>query len=649
MQEATHIMRGAMDADDLPTTLDRAAAMLSELGDAKHHHHSHSHHDHRHGHGKGGTSTSTAIMSPKHYYEIHMLAMEELPNIEEYLVSLSSGPSPRYTMKDLYEITQYTSRAVSRLYLQICAGSALIRSGEEDAPVVLNDLIQAVKCVQCPIRGLFLRDYLLKAVRDKLPDEVEQDDTPVPAPLPVQQDQSNDANPHGFEDVIITEGQQQQQQSQALNNLMGDLTVNMNSSNGFLADNITPNNQEEKIQEDNSHIIARANSHSSQALTSRVKDSYQFVLANFIEMNKLWVRIQHLPSDSKDKGTKRRRERERNELRMMVGTNLVRLSELEGVTSAIYGTVILPRILDQITACRDPLAQAYLMDCIIQVFPDEFHIQTLEVVLSVCPKLREKVNIRTILQSIMDRLSNYYADELLLNDEEDTEGVKTSVMLDSFEMFDECIQSVLQGRGSKINAKEVIRLESSLLDFSLKCYPGRMDHINRCLGACASCLRGEGASQGVIAGQSGAITPIPMDEMAVKELEKLLSLPLQTMGLNILDLDQYSELLAFLPIDHRKRVGLELLSVLYSSGEKMSSLPEIEHLFTIISPLIRTETNTGQTSDNLSPQALVEKESISKLIHLLYNEDTDAHFEILNFVKKYLFSYEVIDIYFWTN
>mmetsp|Transcript_3158 Transcript_3158/g.4613 ORF Transcript_3158/g.4613 Transcript_3158/m.4613 type:complete len:1282 (-) Transcript_3158:2285-6130(-) len=626
MQEATHIMRGAMDADDLPTTLDRAAAMLGELGDPKHHHHHH-HSQNSHSH---SSSSSSAIMSPKHYYEIHMLAMEELPNIEEYFLSLSSAHSPRYTMKDLYEVTQYTSRAVPRLYLQICAGSALIRSGEEDATVILNDLIQAVKCVQCPIRGLFLRDYLLKAVRDKLPDEVEQSDGPN------QQEEVKEvsADVNEFEDVKITETPAAATTNTALANLMGNLTMNMNNNDGFLADNLSPETQETKIPDHRSNFasVNASVNDTTQTLTGRVKDSYQFVLANFIEMNKLWVRIQHLPGDAKNKDTKRRRERERNELRMMVGTNLVRLSELEGVTSAIYGTVILPRILDQIVACRDPLAQAYLMDCIIQVFPDEFHIQTLEVVLSVCSKLRDKVNIKTILQSIMDRLSNYYADELLLNDEEDTEGVKTSVMLDSFEMFDECIRSVLQARGAKITAKEVIRLEASLLDFSLKCYPGRMDYINRCIGVCASCLRGEGTSNVFNTTEPVVATPLLMDDVAVKELETLLSLPLETMGLNILDLDRYSELLEFLPMEHRKRVGLELLGVLYSSGEKMSDLPEIEHLFAIISPLIQDK------SGYASPQSLNEKESVSKLIHLLYNEDTDIHFEILNFVKKYLFS-----------
>lgn len=358
-----------------------------------------------------------------------------------------------------------------------------------------------------------------------------------------------------------------------------------------------------------------------------VKDSYEFVLSNFIEMNKLWVRIQHMPGDSKTKEMRRQRERERNELRMMVGTNLVRLSELEGVTSAIYGTVILPKILDQIVACHDPLAQAYLMDCIIQVFPDEFHIQTLEVILSVCPKLREKVNIRTILQSIMNRLANYYADELLLNDEEDTEGVKMSVMMDSFSMFDECIKSVLDARGVKLTAREAVRLESALMEFTLKCYPSKLDYMDRCLEVCASALRGEG-NHGIITASgvhvNAPLAPIPLDDRAIEELEKLLMLPLEELALGVLELRHYSQLLALLPIENRKKLAITLLKVLGTSGEKISSVGELHELFSIITPLMTS--SEGNKSNE-------EQALIAKIYRVMFHEDTDVHFEILSHAK----------------
>ena len=56
---------------------------------------------------------------------------------------------------------------------------------------------------------------------------------------------------------------------------------------------------------------------------------------NFAEMNKLWVRMQH-QGHSRDK---ERREREREELRILVGTNLVRLSQLETVNLDKYRKV----------------------------------------------------------------------------------------------------------------------------------------------------------------------------------------------------------------------------------------------------------------------------------------------------------------------
>jgi vacuolar protein sorting-associated protein 35 len=44
--------------------------------------------------------------------------------------------------------------------------------------------------------------------------------------------------------------------------------------------------------------------------------------------------------------------------------------------------------LEQVVNCKDELAQFYLMECIIQVFPDEYHLQTLETLLGACPQLQ---------------------------------------------------------------------------------------------------------------------------------------------------------------------------------------------------------------------------------------------------------------------
>ncbi|GAA6060803.1 hypothetical protein JCM10212_000576 [Sporobolomyces blumeae] len=138
-----------------------------------------------------------------------------------------------------------------------------------------------------------------------------------------------------------------------------------------------------------------------------LQDSIGFVLTNFIEMNKLWVRLQH-SGLSRDRD---RRELERRELRILVGTNLVRLSQLDGVDLEMYQRTILPSVLEQVVNCKDVIAQEYLMEVVIQVFTDDFHLRTLGPFLSATAQLHPKVNIKSIVIALIDRLAAYAARE----------------------------------------------------------------------------------------------------------------------------------------------------------------------------------------------------------------------------------------------
>ncbi|KXN86149.1 Vacuolar protein sorting-associated protein 35 [Leucoagaricus sp. SymC.cos] len=147
-----------------------------------------------------------------------------------------------------------------------------------------------------------------------------------------------------------------------------------------------------------------------------LQDSISFVLTNFIEMNKLWVRLQH-QGHSRDR---EKREMERRELRILVGTNLVRLSQLDGVDLDLYQKTILPSILEQVVNCKDVIAQEYLMEVVIQVFTPEFHLHTLGPFLSATAQLHPKVNIKQIVIALIDRLAAYAAREAENEDPEET-------------------------------------------------------------------------------------------------------------------------------------------------------------------------------------------------------------------------------------
>ncbi len=187
-----------------------------------------------------------------------------------------------------------------------------------------------------------------------------------------------------------------------------------------------------------------------------------FVLTNFIEMNKLWVRLQH-QGHSRDR---EKREMERKELRILVGTNLVRLSQLEGVDLEMYQKQILPSILQQIVVCKDVIAQEYLMEVVIQVrslgcdpsvpwrpmailyqvFTDEFHLYTLGPFLSATAQLHPKVNIKQIVIALIDRLAAYAAREAENEDPDETKQQEEAAAR-------RLAEKVKQARGARQNGQ----------------------------------------------------------------------------------------------------------------------------------------------------------------------------------------------------
>lgn len=73
-------------------------------------------------------------------------------------------------------------------------------------------------------------------------------------------------------------------------------------------------------------------------------------MKNLSEMNKLWIRMQ---------GNKRnaKREKERQDLKVLVGENVTRLSQLQGVTEKVYSEQVLPRLIDMIVTNKDKISQ----------------------------------------------------------------------------------------------------------------------------------------------------------------------------------------------------------------------------------------------------------------------------------------------------
>ncbi|KAJ3158528.1 Vacuolar protein sorting-associated protein 35 [Geranomyces michiganensis] len=397
----------------------------------------------------------TSSLTPKNYYELYMSIFDELRHLTTYLYD--AHMNHRHHLSDLYELVQYAGNIVPRLYLMITVGSVYMRVSKELIP---QTIVNGQKSAEAGGAGEEGAPSASGAdtVENGAETEVKLDQEDVPPIKELMKDM-----------LEMSRGVQHPTRGLFLRYYLSGMTRD------YLPDGLI----------DGAH--------------GTIHDSIQFILQNFIEMNKLWVRLQH-QGHSRER---EKREQERKELRLLVGSSLVRLSQLEALDLETYKTLVLPSILEEIVSCKDVIAQEYLMEVIIQVFHDDFHLRSLDSFLSATAQLQRNVNVKQIVISLIDRFASYAArarDETKDQDHataategapaagagaveqpavKPASGIPDDVQL--FDVFWRQITDLIKAR-PEFSIQDVVALLVSLCNLSLNCYPDRLDYVDKVLG-----------------------------------------------------------------------------------------------------------------------------------------------------------------------
>lgn len=359
-----------------------------------------------------------------------------------------------------------------------------------------------------------------------------------------------------------------------------------------------------------------------------IEDSVEFILLNFAEMNKLWVRMQH-QGHTRDKD---RREKERLELRLLVGTNLVRLSQLETIDVERYKNVVLPGILEQAVSCRDGIAQEYLMECLIQVFPDEFHLATLTPFLNSCAQLVMTVNVKNIIIALIDRLAA--SKDIELPD-------------DLFEIFYKQISNIIKSR-PEMALEDIVSMKGSLINFAIKKISSEGDR-DECIDSLFEALLN------VIKDKCSGIM-IQYRTNIGKELLKFLKLPIDCKASSSmgpikmsLKLKNFRKLLkGASDVELQRQIAISLLTSALDNNcedkiveEHRLTLQEIEDFLTELCEPLWKATKNGE-KDEPDEDFIDEQTLMARFIHYLLSpfvvpqEDLDLHYSILLSCKRIL-------------
>ncbi|PSC73631.1 vacuolar sorting-associated 35B-like [Micractinium conductrix] len=342
-----------------------------------------------------------------------------------------------------------------------------------------------------------------------------------------------------------------------------------------------------------------------------VVDALEFLLVNFTEMNRLWVRMQHQGS-ARDR---EKRERERQQLADLVGKNLTYLSQLDGLTFQLYRDVVLPRVLEQIVGCRDDIAQQYLMQCTIMVFPDEFHLGTLQQLLGALPALQPGVRVHSVLSLLMDRLANYAASEKSV--------VQEMSQVDAFGQMSSVALKVVE-QHPEMPAADVAAMYSALLGFSGTVYPDKLEYVDLVLQTCYNALQRRG----------------PISEpKAERQVVALLSAPLEKYDVvTVLGLSHYPSVMELLQPRMKREMAIKIVQTLLKSGTQVSGVDKVEMLFSFVAPLVR---GMEGLEDLLDEEDVAEDSGLlARLVHNLRarDGDTDAQHAMLAAAQRHFLS-----------
>ena len=467
----------------------------------------------------------TSALTPKNYYHLFTTIFDEMQIVENFF---SEEIKRGRKVRDVYDSVQQAVYLIPRLYLMITAGSLVMENEPKSSSEIIFDLLGMIKGVQNPIRGLFVRYYLLKRIKDKLPDK---------------------------DNVYLKEG-------------------------------------------------------------GNFDDTLRFIIQNMDEMNRLWIR---LGSDVMG-NEKILRDKERVELKILVGESINRLSSLDGLSIDLYEKEVLPKLIQIIIESNDILSQQYLMECIIHAFSDSYNIKCIELILNTLSRLAPGVDIKGLFISLMEKLAKFITDN---SGEDATEEDKklvsnaTSVYPVLVQYFDRLQKETLM-LGDNMDILKLLDLNTAFMKFSIKCSDNDvLASINHILTSTLGCLR--------------QLTR-RLSNDGIKKLSRLLAVPLES-DHSLFDMTDFDGLILFLDYNMRKNVGLKIVQSLYKSNskEKLDSVEKIQKLLKLIRPLI-ADVEDAQEEDNYTFES--EQNEVSKMIFVVNSQDPEVIYEIYGELKN---------------
>ena len=118
----------------------------------------------------------------------------------------------------------------------------------------------------------------------------------------------------------------------------------------------------------------------------------------------------------------------------------------------------------------------------------------------------------------------------------------------------------------------------------------------------------------------------------MKLLVKLLSIPLESLFIAVLDMNHYPTLMKYMKYANRRTVALRIVKAVINDKNPLSSPKTVDQLIDFVMPLLQDD----KDSSSDEPYEFEEgQEAVAKLVHLVrHPKNLDLYFEILMKFKR---------------
>lgn len=179
----------------------------------------------------------------------------------------------------------------------------------------------------------------------------------------------------------------------------------------------------------------------------------------------------------------------------------------------------------------------------------------MEPLLDTTSNLNPNVDIKSIFINLMEKLSKFAANA-------DSDVVTINKDLDIFKLFKKYTDKIIEEQGKSIEVARLLELEVAFMNFSIKTYPKNINYVNQILESCVHILR--------------STTIHNSDNNSMKLLVKLLSIPLESLSIAVLNMNHYPTLMKYMKFGNRRTVALRIVKAVINDKNSLSSPKTVE-------------------------------------------------------------------------